>query len=108
MKTIIFLLVIFSQSAFGYCAVSVSCESDLIQENIDALDEVNDKFQNTKDKLDEVKEKYDKINSELDKNIVALKIILNEEILVSEYLDKILFEAKRESSIKTTFKGKKK
>jgi len=102
MKKILLLLIISMvamENVSAYCYPDASCEEDLQQLNKQALKKIDKKFDNTKGKLDDLKDKYDKINNELKSNIETLKTILSEEVMVNGYLDKILFEAKRQRSI---------
>ncbi len=102
MKKILLLLaisIITVESVSAYCYPDASCEEDLSQYNKKALKKINKKFDNTKDKLDDLKDKYDKINYELESDIKMLKTILSEEVMANGYLDKILFEVKKQRSI---------
>jgi len=102
MFKVLISLLITGKIAFGYCYPDPSCEEVLKEENSKVLKEIDKRVKAILKKLNETEAKYSEINIELEKNIKDLTILLNQEILVNAYLNKILFEAKKEVSINAT------
>jgi len=93
------LAIALSTGLYAVCYPDSSCEEVLKEANKEVLDATDDRIKGVLEKLDATEKKYDEINAELEKNIEDLNVLLNQEILVNAYLNKILFEAKREVSI---------